>query len=173
VSCICSDILTTPAECSRVPGQKPLGRTTPNSVRFRVSERNSVTHCRHTETADGLPKPVETIDADGIKTVVEYKINEAGKKVKVSLPSLSLGFFESDPLLLQVTRRIKRTLVKQSVNHAVAERKSWAKFGLEKGKKPGPDSGTTTIGEAIRIKMSAGNKASVRNTLPSRYAAAG
>ncbi|SCV69600.1 BQ2448_2620 [Microbotryum intermedium] len=84
-----------------------------------------------------FPPRTETTDKDGITTVVEYKVNDEGKKVKV-------------------TRRIKRTLVKSKVNHVVAERMGWAKFGAEKGHKPGPDSATTTVGETIRIKLTAG-----------------
>jgi translation initiation factor 3 subunit G len=44
------------------------------------------------------------------------------------------------------------------VEHAVAERKTWAKFGLEKGKKAGPDGATTTVGETVFLKLTAGNK---------------
>jgi translation initiation factor 3 subunit G len=44
------------------------------------------------------------------------------------------------------------------VEHAVAERKTWAKFGLEKGKKPGPDGATTTVGEMVFLKLTPGNK---------------
>ncbi|GAA96195.1 uncharacterized protein L969DRAFT_100704 [Mixia osmundae IAM 14324] len=84
-----------------------------------------------------LPEIQTTVGPDGVTTVVEYKINEDGKKVKV-------------------TRRIKRTLVKTQVNHAVAERKAWPKFGKEKGAKPGPHAATTTITEAIRIKLQPG-----------------
>ncbi len=40
----------------------------------------------------------------------------------------------------------------------VAERKTWTKFGQEKGKAAGPHSATTTIGENVILKMSAGNK---------------
>ncbi len=58
----------------------------------------------------------------------------------------------------QITRRIKRTLQKSLVEHAVAERKTWAKFGLEKGKKPGPDGATTTVGETVFLKLTPGNK---------------
>jgi hypothetical protein len=47
------------------------------------------------------------------------------------------------------------------VDHATAERKSWVKFGAEKGNKSGPDRATTTVGEAIGLKLSAGHK--VRN----------
>ena len=50
------------------------------------------------------------------------------------------------------------------VDHATAERKSWAKFGQEKGNKAGPDRATTTVGEAIGLKLSAGHK--VRTLLP-------
>ena len=58
----------------------------------------------------------------------------------------------------KVTRRTKRTLQKQLVNHTIAERKQWAKFGQEKGNKPGPDRATTTVGENVTLKLSAGNK---------------
>lgn len=43
----------------------------------------------------------------------------------------------------------------------MAERKTWAKFGLEKGSKPGPDRATTTVGENVYLKLSAGNKVRV------------
>jgi len=46
------------------------------------------------------------------------------------------------------------------VDHVVAERKQWAKFGAEKGKKPGLDTATTTMAERVDLKLSAGNKAS-------------
>jgi translation initiation factor 3 subunit G len=46
------------------------------------------------------------------------------------------------------------------VNHEVAERKNWPKFGAEKGKKPGPDNATTTVGENVTLKLVAGNKVS-------------
>jgi len=86
------------------------------------------------------PKPEETVDENGIRTIVEYYKNEDGKTVKL-------------------TRRIKRIQTKIVVNHAVAERKQWSKFGAEKGSKPGPDRATTTVGENVSLKLSAGNKA--------------
>jgi hypothetical protein len=58
----------------------------------------------------------------------------------------------------QITRRIKRVLQKSLVDHAVAERKTWAKFGQERNNKPGPDRATTTVGEFVGLKISAGNK---------------
>lgn len=59
---------------------------------------------------------------------------------------------------MQVTKKIKRTLQKSLVDHSVAERKTWVKFGQEKGNKPGPDRATTTVGEEVNLKLSAGNK---------------
>ncbi|CAG8498874.1 20320_t:CDS:2 [Gigaspora rosea] len=86
------------------------------------------------------PLPLETFtDENGIKTVVEYKTNDDGKKVKV-------------------TRKIKKTLITERVNKAVAERKKWAKFGEERGKKVGPDLSTTSIGEQIFLKLSSNFK---------------
>ncbi|KAF8318740.1 translation initiation factor eIF3g [Clavulina sp. PMI_390] len=81
----------------------------------------------------------DTIDANGIRTVIEYKTNEAGKRVKI-------------------TRRIKRTLRTALVDHVVAERKQWAKFGADKGKGPGLDNATTTVAERVDLRLSAGNK---------------
>jgi translation initiation factor 3 subunit G len=44
------------------------------------------------------------------------------------------------------------------VDHTVAERLKWAKFGREEGKPRGPDRATTTVGENVALKISAGNK---------------
>ncbi|CAG8689403.1 371_t:CDS:2, partial [Acaulospora colombiana] len=78
-------------------------------------------------------------DESGIKTIIEYKTNDDGKKVKV-------------------TRKIKKTLITERVNKPVAERKKWAKFGDERGKKVGPDLSTTSIGEQIYLKLSSTGK---------------
>ncbi|CAG8637289.1 10580_t:CDS:2 [Paraglomus brasilianum] len=74
-------------------------------------------------------------DENGVKTVIEHIINDDGKKVKV-------------------TRKIKKTLITERVNKAAAERKKWAKFGEEQGKKPGPDLSTTSVGEQVFLKLS-------------------
>ncbi|KAJ7773318.1 eukaryotic translation initiation factor 3 subunit G-domain-containing protein [Mycena metata] len=94
-----------------------------------------------TSWADELDAAESTdfVDENGIRTTIEYVVNEAGKKVKI-------------------TRRSKRTLQKSVVDHAVAERLKWAKFGQEKGKPDGPDRATTTVGENVTLKISAGNK---------------
>ncbi|KAF8699878.1 Eukaryotic translation initiation factor 3 subunit G, partial [Rhizoctonia solani] len=86
-----------------------------------------------------LPQNSDTVDENGIRTIIEYSTNEEGKRIKT-------------------TRRIKRTLKKALVDHATAERKQWVKFGKEKGNKPGPDRATTTVGEALGLKLSAGPK---------------
>jgi hypothetical protein len=65
------------------------------------------------------------------------------------------GFFTE---FTKIIRKIKRTLQKSIVDHAVAERQKWAKFGAEKGNKPGPDRATTTVGESVALKLTAGNK---------------
>ncbi|RUP49004.1 eukaryotic translation initiation factor 3 subunit G-domain-containing protein [Jimgerdemannia flammicorona] len=73
-------------------------------------------------------------DENGIKTIIEYRLNDDGKKVKI-------------------TRRIRTKLITEHVNKAVAERKKWAKFGEERDKKPGPDMSTTTVGENVGLKL--------------------
>ncbi|KAF8638978.1 hypothetical protein AX17_001810 [Amanita inopinata Kibby_2008] len=92
-------------------------------------------------------KVEDYVDEDGIRTTVEYAINDEGKKVKI-------------------TRRIRRVLEKSVVEHAVAERQKWAKFGKEKGSKPGPDRATTTVGEEVTLKLSAGNKSNDAEPAP-------
>ncbi|KAJ7638331.1 translation initiation factor 3, RNA-binding subunit [Roridomyces roridus] len=91
------------------------------------------------EEASELPKNEDFTDENGIRTTIEYTVNEDGKKVKI-------------------TRRSRRTLQKSVVDHDVAERLKWAKFGQEKGKPSGPDRATTTVGENVALKISAGNK---------------
>ncbi|KAJ7749288.1 eukaryotic translation initiation factor 3 subunit G-domain-containing protein [Mycena maculata] len=84
-------------------------------------------------------KNEDFVDENGIRTTIEYTVNEEGKKVKI-------------------TRRIRRTLQKSVVDHTVAERLKIPKFGQEKGKASGPDRATTTVGENVALKISAGNK---------------
>ncbi len=101
-------------------------------------------------------KGEDYIDDNSIRTTVEYTVNDEGKKVKVRLGRTTPLSATYNPK--QITRRIKRTLQKSLVEHAVAERKTWAKFGLERGKNPGPDGATTTVGETVFLKLSPGNK---------------
>jgi translation initiation factor 3 subunit G len=87
------------------------------------------------DDASSLPPQTVTTNKDGTKTVVSYSLDESGKKVKT-------------------TRRIRTRIVRETVNPRVAERKEWAKFGLEKSHPPGPSSETTTIGENILFRPS-------------------
>ena len=63
------------------------------------------------EDSNELPQPTTTTNKDGTKTIITWRLNDDGKKVKT-------------------TRRIRFTTVKEVVNPRVAERKSWSKFGL-------------------------------------------
>ncbi|KAJ7114537.1 eukaryotic translation initiation factor 3 subunit G-domain-containing protein [Mycena crocata] len=87
------------------------------------------------DEADSQPKNKEYIDENGIRISIEYTVNADGKQVKI-------------------TRRTKPTLV----NHSVADRLKWTKFGQENGKARGPDRATTTMGDDISLRISAGNK---------------
>ncbi|KAJ1973902.1 translation initiation factor eIF3 subunit g [Dimargaris cristalligena] len=87
---------------------------------------------------DELETPTPAVSEDNnIKTIVEYKTNDEGKKVKV-------------------TRKIQMKLVTETVNKVVAERKKLRKFGLESGNKPGPDPATTSLGEQVFLKLTVG-----------------
>lgn len=85
-------------------------------------------------------KTITTPDSDVI-TTIEVRTLPDGKRV-------------------QVTRKFKKVLKKSHVNQAVADRKTWSKFGLEKGKPAGPDRATTTVGENVVLKLSAGDDVS-------------
>ncbi|KAJ5281692.1 Translation initiation factor 3 subunit G [Penicillium angulare] len=90
-----------------------------------------------------LPAQQVIANKDGTKTVISYRFNDDNKKVKV-------------------TRRIKSTVVREHVNPQVAERRSWVKFGLEKGHPPGPTFDTTSVGENIVFRPSINWKAQAK-----------
>ncbi|KAK4696867.1 translation initiation factor 3 subunit G, partial [Lecanoromycetidae sp. Uapishka_2] len=82
-----------------------------------------------------LPPQTVSTNKDGTKTVVSYRFNDDGKRVKT-------------------TRRIRTTVKTEKVNPRVAERKGWLKFGLEKGHAAGPSFDTTSVGENIIFRPS-------------------
>ncbi|WBW73196.1 translation initiation factor eIF3g [Schizosaccharomyces osmophilus] len=89
------------------------------------------------EYGSSLPS-IQTFDnPDGTKTMIEFRVDDNGKKVKV-------------------TRVIKKTVVTERVQHAVAERKKWAKFGQEAGKAGGVDTRTTSVGENVQLRLQLG-----------------
>jgi len=96
-----------------------------------------------TSWADDVDEPptprLRDAEDNGLVTTVEYTTNEEGKKVKI-------------------TRKIRRVLQTSTVDHVVAERRHWTKFGAEKGKKPGPDKATTTVAEPLELKLTAGGQ---------------
>lgn len=92
--------------------------------------------------------------------------------------SITAHIVEHRVAYLKITRKIRRTLRKSLVEHSVAERQQWKKFGQEKGghpnfsvgkwiltrtidNKPGPDRATTTVGEDVSLSLRAGGKVSV------------
>lgn len=92
------------------------------------------------DLATALPQPTRTKNKDGSETIVTIFLNDDGKKVKR-------------------TQRI-RTITKRIYEKpGVAERRLWPKMGLESGRAAGPHSDTTTLGENIIFRPSAGYKA--------------
>ncbi|KAI9839380.1 MAG: translation initiation factor eIF3 subunit g [Sclerophora amabilis] len=91
-----------------------------------------------------LPPQQILSNKDGTKTIISYRFNDDGKKIKS-------------------TRRIKTSIVKEQVNPRVAERKSWAKFGHEKGHSAGPSLDTTSVGENIIFRPSVNWKANAKD----------
>ncbi|CAG0896177.1 unnamed protein product [Darwinula stevensoni] len=85
------------------------------------------------EEGDGgiLPPPSETVE-NGIKTVVEYSINEDGKRVKI-------------------VRQYK--IENRRVLKSVARRKNLQKFGQARGDKPGPNPANTINAEEVFMQF--------------------
>jgi translation initiation factor 3 subunit G len=100
------------------------------------------------DDATALPPPQIIANLDGTKSIITYRLNDAGKKIKT-------------------TRKIRTTVVKEHVNPRVAERKEWVKFGDEKGHPPGPDLSTTSVGENNVFRPSANWKANSKEEDPS------
>jgi translation initiation factor 3 subunit G len=87
------------------------------------------------ETSTELP-PTQTItNKDGTKTIITFRFNDQGKKVKT-------------------TRRIRYITHTETVNPRVADRKSWAKFGASGKDGNGPATDTTSVGENIIFRPS-------------------
>jgi translation initiation factor 3 subunit G len=87
-----------------------------------------------------LPAPVTRTNKDGTKTTISYRLDENNRRVKI-------------------TRKTRTTIHRERVNPAIAERRSWAKFGMEKGKPKGPQPDTTSIAENMQFRPSVNWKA--------------
>lgn len=81
-------------------------------------------------TAATLPPPVVTENGDGLKTIVFYRLNEAGKKVKV-------------------TQKVRETEIEKSIENQIEARRQWAPFGLEKGK----DASVPGLEDEVQLKL--------------------
>jgi len=88
-----------------------------------------------------LPPSSEKIKGD-TKIVTDYSFNDDGKKVKVVR-----------------TYKIERKMVPK----VIAERRHWAKFGMSKGDKPGPNPQTTVVAEEIWMQFVANKEESEKD----------
>lgn len=88
------------------------------------------------DAEDDIPVPEITTNSDGTKTVVSYRLNAKGQKVKI-------------------TQKIKEVKVKERVHPSIAVRRGWLKYGKEKHTSPGPDTRTTQLGEIVELKLAA------------------
>ncbi|KAF4953978.1 hypothetical protein FGADI_5590 [Fusarium gaditjirri] len=87
------------------------------------------------ETSTDLPEPQTISNKDGTKTIITFRYDDDGRKVKT-------------------TRRIRYTTHTETVNPRVADRKTWPKFGLSAKDPPGPAPDTTSVGENIIFRPS-------------------
>ncbi|KAF4454498.1 translation initiation factor 3 subunit G [Fusarium austroafricanum] len=87
------------------------------------------------EISTDLPEPQTISNKDGTKTIITFRYDDDGRKVKT-------------------TRRIRFTTHTETVNPRVADRKTWPKFGLSAKDPPGPAPDTTSVGENIIFRPS-------------------
>lgn len=88
------------------------------------------------DAEDDIPTPEVIVNTDGTKTVISYRLNAKGQRVKI-------------------TQKIKEVKVKERVHPSIAVRRGWAKYGKEKHTPPGPDTRTTQLGEKVDLKLGA------------------
>ncbi|KAI9348188.1 eukaryotic translation initiation factor 3 subunit G-domain-containing protein [Obelidium mucronatum] len=86
-----------------------------------------------------FPKVIE--HEDGTKTVIDIRINDDGRKVKV-------------------TSKIRTKTITSQVNPAIARRRNIRKFGDCTGLKAGPDTDSTSFGEIVHLKLAVSAKSS-------------
>ncbi|CAH2352164.1 eukaryotic translation initiation factor 3 subunit G [[Candida] railenensis] len=86
------------------------------------------------DAEDEIPQPEVTTNPDGTKTVISYRLNTKGQKVKI-------------------TQKIKEVKVQERVHPSIAIRKNWSKYGKEKNTPPGPDTRTTQLGEIVELNL--------------------
>lgn len=86
------------------------------------------------DVEDEIPAPEITTNPDGTKTVVSYRLNVKGQKVKI-------------------IQKIKEVKVQERVHPSIARRRKWVKYGKEKNTPPGPDTRTTQLGEKVELKL--------------------
>ncbi|MCJ1409698.1 translation initiation factor eIF3 subunit g [Ptychographa xylographoides] len=101
----------------------------------KVANRSDWADDEEFDDSSSLPPQTITTNKDGTKTIISFRFNDDGKRVKT-------------------TRRVRTTVVRETVNPAVAARRTWPKFGLEKGHAAGPSFDTTTVGENIIFRPS-------------------
>ncbi|OAP59953.1 eukaryotic translation initiation factor 3 subunit G [Fonsecaea erecta] len=114
---------------------KESALTSDLEIHSRPDWADDVSDSEQINDPSALPAPVTTVNKDGTRTTVFYRFNDQGQKVKV-------------------TRKTRITTHKEKVNPVVAERRTWDKFGLEKGKPKGPQPDTTSVGENILFRPS-------------------
>lgn len=88
------------------------------------------------DAEDDIPAPEVTTNSDGTKTVISYRLNPKGQKVKI-------------------VQKIKEVKVQERVHPSIAVRRKWSKYGKEKDTPAGPDTRTTQLGEIVELKLGA------------------
>lgn len=86
------------------------------------------------DAEDEIPAAEVIKNPDGTKTVINYRLNAKGQKIKL-------------------TQKIREVKVKEKVHPLIAMRKNWRKYGKEQDTPAGPDTRTTQLGEVVELKL--------------------
>jgi len=94
-----------------------------------------------------MPEPVQSSWADEIEEGDNSTLPPASEKVKGDTKIVTEYMFNEDGKKTKVVRTYK--IERKMVPKSVAQRRAWAKFGMSKSDKPGPNPQTTVVAEEI------------------------
>jgi len=98
-----------------------------------------------------MPEPVSSSWADEIEDSDTTILPQSREEIKGDTKTVTEFAFNEDEKKVKIVRTYK--IVKKMVPKVIAARKSWPKFGMSKGDKPGPNPQTTIVAEEIWMQF--------------------
>jgi len=98
-----------------------------------------------------MPEPVQSSWADEIEDNDSTVLPPPSEKIKGDIKTVTEFLFNEDEKKVKVIRTYK--IEKKMVPKAIAERRSWPKFGMSRNDKLGPNPQTTVVAEEIWMQF--------------------